>query len=171
MRTTAALAILPLAALAASNKRAQPAPLIKPRGVTLVDGKYIIKFKGEVKTESLFSTMASFFGDPDHMYTGKFHGFASSLTESEVEALQNDDNVEYIEQDALITIQNSTTQLKEGDAPWGLARLSSSSPGGTTYTYDASGGAGTCAYVVDTGIDVTHPVCSINKSCVSIDRD
>jgi hypothetical protein len=155
MRTTAALALLPLAALAAPSKRAQPAPLIKPRGVTLVDGKYIIKFKGGVEAESLLSTMASFIGDPDHMYTGDFHGFASTLSDLEVEALQNDDNVEFIEQDAVVSIQT----IEQG-APWGLSRLSSPQPGGTTYTYDASAGAGTCAYIVDTGIDVTHTVCS-----------
>lgn len=44
------------------------------------------------------------------------------------------------------------------DAPWGLARLSNTEPGSTTYTYDESAGAGTCAYVVDTGVDATHPV-------------
>jgi subtilisin family serine protease len=42
-------------------------------------------------------------------------------------------------------------------APWGLARISSAEPGGSTYTYDDSAGAGTCAYVVDTGIDTEHP--------------
>ena len=39
----------------------------------------------------------------------------------------------------------------------GIARLSSQEPGSTTYTYDASAGEGTCAYVVDTGIDTEHP--------------
>ena len=43
-------------------------------------------------------------------------------------------------------------------APWGLARLSNTSPGSTTYTYDESAGEGSCAYVIDTGIETTHPV-------------
>ena len=53
--------------------------------------------------------------------------------------------VDFIEQDAIVTI--SATQE---NADWGLARLSSTEPGTTTYTYDDTAGAGTCAYVVDT---------------------
>jgi len=43
-------------------------------------------------------------------------------------------------------------------ATWGLARLSSTSTGATTYTYDSSAGAGACVYVIDTGVDTTNPV-------------
>lgn len=70
---------------------------------------------------------------------------------------QHTDNlqVEYIEQDAVITIKATEEQ---DNAPWGIARLSSSRPGSKTYTYDESAGEGTCAYVIDTGIDVEHPV-------------
>jgi subtilisin family serine protease len=41
-----------------------------------------------------------------------------------------------------------------------LARLSNKAPGSTTYTYADGAGAGVCAYVVDTGIDVEHSVCT-----------
>ena len=61
--------------------------------------------------------------------------------------------VEFLEQDAVVTI--SATQE---NADWGLARLSSQKPGGTTYTYHDSAGEGTCAYIIDTGVDVEHPV-------------
>lgn len=63
--------------------------------------------------------------------------------------------VDYIEQDAIITIKATESQQ---NAPWGIARLSTSEPGGTTYSYDSSAGEGTCAYIVDTGIEVSHPV-------------
>lgn len=64
--------------------------------------------------------------------------------------------VEYIEQDAIATISTYVTQP---NAPsWGLGRLSDRD-GSTTYTYDDSAGSGTCAYVLDTGIDTTHSVC------------
>lgn len=43
-------------------------------------------------------------------------------------------------------------------ADWGLARLSSQKPGGTTYTYDDTAGEGTCAFIVDTGVEADHPV-------------
>lgn len=50
--------------------------------------------------------------------------------------------------------------VTQSNAPWGLARLSNSRPGSTTYRYDDSAGAGTCSYVIDTGIQADHPVCS-----------
>uniref|UniRef100_A0A8H7N6A2 Peptidase S8/S53 domain-containing protein n=1 Tax=Bionectria ochroleuca TaxID=29856 RepID=A0A8H7N6A2_BIOOC len=39
--------------------------------------------------------------------------------------------------------------------PW--SHLTRAHDGSTTYVYDESAGAGTCAYVIDTGIDVNHP--------------
>jgi subtilisin family serine protease len=61
--------------------------------------------------------------------------------------------VEYIEQET--EVQLFATQ--EG-APWGLARLSNTEPGSTTYTYDDAAGEGVCAYILDSGIQIDHPV-------------
>jgi hypothetical protein len=65
-----------------------------------------------------------------------------------------DMQVEYIEQDAIV---HATAE--QVNAPWNLARISSRPPGATSYFYDESAGLGSCAYVVDTGIDASHPVC------------
>lgn len=156
MRSSTLLALLPLAMAAPSSikaKRDTPAPLIIPRGTSLVDGKYIVKFKKDVVTASINSAISSIKADADYTYADHFNGFAASLTEEELTTLRDDPTVEYVEQDAIITI--SATQ---SNAPWGLARISSQSPGGTTYTYDDTAGTGTCAYIVDTGIDTTHSV-------------
>ncbi|KAI1654502.1 subtilisin-like protein [Daldinia decipiens] len=151
MRTATALALLPLA-LAAPSKRDTPALVIKPRGAQLVDGKYIVKMKAGTKAESIQSSIQSVASDADFVYnTDKFKGFASSLSEEELEALRNNADVDYIEQDAIVTIKAT-----QENADWGLARLSSSEPGSTTYTYDDSAGEGTCAYIIDTGIEVDH---------------
>ena len=45
---------------------------------------------------------------------------------------------------------------EQSNAPWGLATLSSTSPGGSTYRYDDSAGKGTYGYVVDSGINIDH---------------
>lgn len=155
MHAATILALLPLAAVAAPSRRAQPAPLIKPRGATLVADKYIVRLKNEARTGALQNVMKTFSADADHVYNfgSSLRGFSSTLNASELEALQNDPDVDFIEQDAIVTIKTTQT-----NAPWGLARLSSAQPGGTTYSYDASAGEGTCAYIVDTGIDVDHPV-------------
>ncbi len=62
--------------------------------------------------------------------------------------------VEYIEQDSIISLSGYTTQQ---NAVWGLTRISHKRNGASGYTYDTSAGAGTCVYVLDTGVDASHP--------------
>ncbi|OLN89326.1 Cuticle-degrading protease [Colletotrichum chlorophyti] len=154
MHAATVLALLPLAAMAAPSRRAQPAPLIRPRDATLVADKYIVRLKSEAKVGSLQNVMKIFSAEADHVYNfgNTLRGFSSTLNATEVEALQHDPDVDFIEQDAIVSIKAT-----QRNAPWGLARLSSTQPGGTTYSYDDSAGEGTCAYIVDTGIDIDHP--------------
>ncbi|EMR63944.1 putative subtilisin-like serine protease pr1a protein [Eutypa lata UCREL1] len=148
MRSASILATLPLAALAAPSIQAR-APLHIPRTTELVEGKYIVKMKSRADV----STMTALNVAPERVFK-KFGGFAASLTPEMVEELRNHSDVAYIEQDAIVRV-SATSQ---SNAPWGLARLSNTEPGSTTYTYDESAGEGTCAFVIDTGIDTTHPL-------------
>lgn len=50
-----------------------------------------------------------------------------------------------------------TIAATQQNADWGIARLSNAQPGSTTYTYDDTAGEGTCAYIIDTGIEASHP--------------
>jgi hypothetical protein len=171
MKVSTLLAILPLA-MAAPAKRSFPAPVLVPRGAQVVEGKYIIKMKSDAGIASVTSAISSIVADADHTYEHSFHGFAASLTPQELEKLRGDPNVsstptkscnratlirfvqvDFIEQDAIMTI--SATQE---NADWGLARLSSQKAGTTSYTYDDSAGEGTCAFIVDTGVQADHPV-------------
>lgn len=94
MHTAILLALLPLAFAAPSAKRAVPAPVLKPRGATLIDGKYIVKFKSEANSSAMGIAMQSFSANAEHVYnTGAFSGFSSSLSAKELETLQNDDSV------------------------------------------------------------------------------
>lgn len=63
------------------------------------------------------------------------------------------DEVSYIEQDARISINAIASQ---SDAPSGLIRLSHARTGSSTYLFDTSAGEGITAFIVDTGILVTH---------------
>lgn len=51
--------------------------------------------------------------------------------------------------------------MTQYNAPWGLSRISHQNGYGDTYLYDNSAGQGTCAYVIDTGVDASHPVSGI----------
>lgn len=152
MRSATLLALLPMAMAAPSTtKRSSPAPLITPRGADLVEGKYIVRMNKDSVSTAVSSAVSSIAASADYTYAKAFSGFAASLTEKELEALRNDPNVAEIEQDAIVH-----AYATQENAPWGLARISSQEPGGSTYTYEGTG-SGVCAYILDTGIDVDHP--------------
>ena len=155
MRAATLLSLIPLAAAAPhmTAKRDSPAPVLIPRGGNHIDGKYIVRMKKDVVgTAAVTSAISSIKADADYEYKTGFSGFAATLEAAELESLRNNPSVDYIEQDAIVTIQAT-----QENAPWGLARISSNAPGSTTYTYDDQAGEGTCSYVLDTGVDIEHP--------------
>ncbi|KAK4247870.1 serine protease [Corynascus novoguineensis] len=153
--STALLALLPAAfAAPAANTLDKRAPIISARpGTQVVPGKYIIKFRDGVAGDILEAALGLLKSDADFVYRGKFRGFAAKLEDDILEALRLLPDVEYVEEEAIFTINSYVSQ---SSAPWGLARLSQKSAGSTTYTYDDSAGEGTCAYVIDTGIYTSH---------------
>jgi hypothetical protein len=54
------------------------------------------------------------------------------------------------------------TLVQQQTAPAELVRLSHTTAGGARYIYDNSSGAGITAYVVDTGIRLTHSVSHVS---------
>ncbi|PFH59488.1 hypothetical protein XA68_12275 [Ophiocordyceps unilateralis] len=155
MKPSLILAILPVVAAAPATKRAEPAPLLRPRGTThLIANRYIVKFKDEMSFAGADETIVSLTQKADHVYNHAFRGFAGRLSPNDLEELRNRSDVEYVEQDAVVSIAAFTQQP---GAPWGLGRISHRRRGSNTYAYDDSAGAGTCAYVIDTGIEASHP--------------
>ncbi|RDA87831.1 hypothetical protein CP532_3001 [Ophiocordyceps camponoti-leonardi (nom. inval.)] len=149
------LSLLP-AALAAVivQKRAEPAPLITPRNAEIIPEKYIVKFKEGSEMSILDEAINGLAGDADHIYHHTFKGFAIGLKEDALKKLRDHPQVDYIEKDSISRI---SAVARQTGAPWGLARISTDRPGSQEYSYDQSGGEGTCAYVIDTGIDDSHP--------------
>ncbi|KAI1846082.1 hypothetical protein JX265_001004 [Neoarthrinium moseri] len=157
MKAATILSLLPLAIAAPASKRAGgPAPLLKPRdaGDNLIPGQYIVKMKEGMSTASISDALTLFPGDAEHeWHEGSFKGFAAKISDEDLARIQDHPDVEYVEQDAVVTLNAYTTQT---GAPWGISRISHSSRQTTSYTYDDSAGTGVCAYVIDTGILTTH---------------
>ena len=65
----------------------------------------------------------------------------------------NISKVAYVEADTRV---KTTALLSQSNATTGLARISHAAAGNSTYVFDSTAGAGIVAYVVDTGILVTH---------------
>ncbi|KAK0750708.1 peptidase S8/S53 domain-containing protein [Schizothecium vesticola] len=143
-----------LFALASVIPLALAAPLIQPMAGTAIPGSYIIKLKDGASDSAVQDTIKGLKASPKHVYRSKkFKGFSADLNSAGVKAVQALPEVEYIEQNAIFSINDVVTQT---DVPWGLARISSRTKDATTYSYDSSAGAGTCSYVIDTGIYVQH---------------
>ena len=90
--------------------------------------------------------------DPNYVYEAALNGFAAELNAGQLNALQHNPNVDYIEQD-----QEASIDTTQSSATWGLDRIDQPNlPLSTTYTY-TSNGAGVTAYIIDTGIQANHP--------------
>lgn len=48
--------------------------------------------------------------------------------------------------------------VTQSSSTWGLSRISHHSRTATGYIYDETAGAGTCSYIIDTGIYTAHTV-------------
>ncbi|KAF9586654.1 hypothetical protein BGW38_000028 [Lunasporangiospora selenospora] len=82
-------------------------------------------------------------------------GFTVTGSNATLTELLNMDEVEYIEQDAIASIQAT-----QGNPPsWGLPRVSrrgALNGGAAAYNFPDSAGSGVTAYVIDTGINTGH---------------
>jgi aqualysin 1 len=88
---------------------------------------------------------------PRYVYTAALQGFAGTLNAGQLNALQHNPNVAYIEAD--MPVQASTLQT---GATWGIDRIDQRSlPLSTSFSYTNTG-AGVNAYILDTGIRFTH---------------
>ncbi|MFJ8586797.1 S8 family peptidase [Streptomyces sp. NPDC093595] len=93
-------------------------------------------------------------GELERSYTSAVNGFsASGLSQTEAKRLAADPAVAKVVQNKKFTI--SATQANPPS--WGLDRVDQADTAGdSSYTYPDSGGEGVTAYVIDTGVRVTH---------------
>ncbi|EGZ76010.1 putative endopeptidase K [Neurospora hispaniola] len=156
MKLSAVLALLPLAMAAPSAPIDKRAPILEARaGTQAVPGKYIVKLRETASDDDLDKAVKKLGNSKaDHVYKHAFRGFAGRIDDKTLDEIRSIPEVEYVEQEAVFTINTYTSQSSVPS--WGLARLSSKTKGKTTYVYDSSAGAGTCAYIIDTGINTAH---------------
>jgi len=145
MRSTLLFGLLPLAMAAPFEARA---PLHVPRDAT--GDKYIVKMKEGSPCSLGIDAVKP---DADSVLPN-LGAFSATLDSEDIETLRAHPDVAFVEKEQIMSI---STLVSQTNAPWGLARLSSNATGSTTYNYDSTAGAGACVYVIDTGVDATHP--------------
>ncbi len=133
---------------------AAPAPMGTVYGAdaeTAVAGSYIVML-GEKADKSKLAK--EYGGKLQRNYSSSINGFsASGLSETEAKRLAADPAVAKVVQNKKFSI-NAT---QENPPSWGLDRIDQTETAGdNAYNYPDSAGEGVTAYVIDTGVRVTH---------------
>jgi subtilisin family serine protease len=129
-------------------RQSTPAPLLRAASGG-IDGSYIVVLKEGGNPRSVAAVAGV---NPHFVYTAALNGFAAELNAGQLNALQHNPNVDYIEQDGVASI--ATTQ---SGATWGLDRIDQRNrPLSGTYTYTTTA-SNVTAYIIDTGLQANHP--------------
>ncbi len=138
-------------------------------GSKIIPGKYIVVLKGSPETKgmpsrvrekvvALLTVNGANATAIEHIYSTALTGFSAFLSPAQVQKLQASGDVDYIEQDFEITISQrgkpggGTTQPAQ-ELPWGIIAI-----GG------AGDGTGKTAWIIDTGIDLSHPDLNVDAT-------
>ncbi len=118
-----------------------------------IAGQYIVVLKSDVSNidAQAAELNGKHLGQIKHIYTSAVSGFAAKMTEADALAMSEEPNVEYVEEDGVVT--EAATQ---SDPYWALDRIDQRAmPYDLTYNYTATG-RGVNIYIIDTGILTTH---------------
>ncbi|MCY1078280.1 Ig-like domain-containing protein [Archangium lansingense] len=121
-----------------------------------VPGRYIVALDkaalAEAPVGELAHQLSALHGATlDQVYSRSLHGFSATMTQEDALRLSNDPRVRYVEEDGEASLASTQT-----NAPWGLDRIDQGTlPLDQLYRYNSIG-SGVHAYVIDSGIRLTH---------------
>lgn len=121
-----------------------------------IKDSYIVTLKdsaGFRAASSKGKALATRYGaEVERTYTSALNGYATEMTEAEAERLAADPAVAKVVQNKTLHINDTQT-----GPTWGLDRIDQADlPLDSAYTYPSSAGSGVTAYIIDTGVRITH---------------
>jgi subtilisin family serine protease/PKD repeat protein len=151
--TEASAQTAPTTPASASALRAEPAAKFR-RSPRPVEGEYIVVLEPDAyrdAREVAQELARTYRGQVGHVFRQALRGFVAHMSEAEAKALAADSRVRYVEENG--TVQAVGVQT---GATWGLDRVDQFDlPLDQSYTYNTAG-AGVNAYIIDTGIRLSH---------------
>ncbi|MGW0842987.1 S8 family peptidase [Streptomyces sp. NPDC002787] len=123
---------------------------------TAVKDSYIVTLKKGAGLKAASSAgkdlVEEYGGTVKRTYKSALNGYSAELSATEAKRLAADPAVASVEQNQVFTVDAT-----QSNAPWGLDRSDQASlPLSGTYTYPDSAGSGVTAYVIDTGVRISH---------------
>ena len=114
--------------------------------------RYIVVLQDSADSAEVAKEHGNRYGVEDRLvYGSALEGYAGKVPPGQLEKIRSDPRVKYVEPDGL-----ATKFVTQTSATWGLDRIDQRwRPLSGTYTYEQTG-AGVTAYVIDTGIRITH---------------
>ena len=112
--------------------------------------RYIVVLKNAVDTSAVANLHAARYGaSVENVWSSALHGYSAVIPNDRVAALRADENVAYVELDGIATTAAQTL-------PWGVDKIDADVS--STHAGNGSGAiTNVDAYVIDTGIDTSHP--------------
>ena len=112
--------------------------------------RYIVVLKNAVDTSAVANLHAVRYGaSVENVWSSALHGYSAVIPNDRVAALRTDENVAYVELDGIATATAQTL-------PWGVDKVDADVS--STLAGNGSGAISNVdAYVIDTGIDASHP--------------
>jgi serine protease len=164
------LSSLTLAILAGLSGQAFAAQMIEVDQTKAIDNKYIVVFDApKIIDQSDKKAVAAYIDQQSDMLSNQYNmtverkfgtalnGVLVDASKKQIKTLLSNPNVKYIEQDQVVSITPLVGKsADQGNAIWGLDRIDQTDlPLNSNYHYDYDG-SGVTAYVIDTGVLVSH---------------
>jgi chitodextrinase len=130
-----------------------PSLSAEPSAGEKIPGEYIVRLRDDVQDVAGLAVQIARAngGTVDRIYTHAIKGFSVRLSDAAAPALARHPSVLYVEQNQVVR-----AITEQANATWGIDRIDQRDlPLSTTYVYNATG-AGVDAYIIDTGMNLTH---------------